>query len=80
MRVGESAFSLERPLSVHLGPGLLGEIYDGIQRPLEDIKKIAGGSFPPASRSRRCRGEEVALRSLVARRERSRRRAPSSER
>ena len=47
MRVGESAFSLERPLSVHLGPGLLGEIYDGIQRPLELIKKTSGGFIPP---------------------------------
>jgi len=47
MKVGESAFSLERPLSVHLGPGLLGEIYDGIQRPLEEIKKTEGGFIPP---------------------------------
>jgi V/A-type H+-transporting ATPase subunit A len=47
MRVGESAFSLERPLSVHLGPGLLGEIYDGIQRPLTEIKRIAGGFINP---------------------------------
>jgi V/A-type H+-transporting ATPase subunit A len=47
MRVGESAWSLERPLSVHLGPGLLGEIYDGIQRPLAEIKKTAGSFIPP---------------------------------
>ena len=47
MRVGESAFSLERPLSVHLGPGLLGQIYDGIQRPLRDIKRISGGFINP---------------------------------
>ena len=47
MRVGESAWSLERPLSVHLGPGLLGEIYDGIQRPLEQIKKASGGFIAP---------------------------------
>ena len=46
MKVGENAVSLERPLSVHLGPGLLGEIYDGIQRPLEEIKKTAGGFIP----------------------------------
>jgi V/A-type H+/Na+-transporting ATPase subunit A len=46
MRVGESAWSLERPLSVHLGPGLLGQIYDGIQRPLRDIKKESGGFIP----------------------------------
>ena len=42
MRVGERAVSLERPLSVHLGPGLLGQIYDGIQRPLREIKKTVG--------------------------------------
>ncbi len=47
MRVGESAWSLERPLAVHLGPGLLGEIYDGIQRPLEEIKKTSGGYITP---------------------------------
>jgi V/A-type H+/Na+-transporting ATPase subunit A len=47
MRIGEKAYSLERPLSVHLGPGLLGEIYDGIQRPLEVIKKTAGAFITP---------------------------------
>jgi V/A-type H+-transporting ATPase subunit A len=47
MRIGESAYSLERPLSVHLGPGLLGQIYDGIQRPLEEIKKTSGGFITP---------------------------------
>ncbi len=30
------------PLSVELGPGLLENIYDGIQRPLGEIRKIAG--------------------------------------
>ena len=47
MRVGENAISLERPLSVHLGPGLLGQIYDGIQRPLTEIKRISGGFINP---------------------------------
>jgi V/A-type H+/Na+-transporting ATPase subunit A len=47
MRVGESAWSLERPLSVHMGPGLLGTIYDGIQRPLTEIKKTSGGFIMP---------------------------------
>ena len=47
MRVGEKAISMERPLSVHLGPGLLGEIYDGIQRPLAEIKKVSGGYIAP---------------------------------
>ena len=47
MRVGERAVSMERPLSVHLGPGLLGRIYDGIQRPLREIKKTSGGYITP---------------------------------
>jgi len=29
------------PLSIELGPGLIGTIYDGIQRPLEEIKKLS---------------------------------------
>lgn len=33
------------PLSVELGPGLIGSIFDGIQRPLDDIMKIAGNSL-----------------------------------
>ena len=41
------------PLSVELGPGLLENIYDGIQRPLEELRKISGhtiqrGVFAPA--------------------------------
>ncbi len=47
MKVGETAISLERPLSVYLGPGLLGEIYDGIQRPLTEIKQVSGGFINP---------------------------------
>ena len=30
------------PLSMELGPGMLNSIYDGIQRPLEDIAKLTG--------------------------------------
>ncbi|MEI6386915.1 MAG: V-type ATP synthase subunit A [Spirochaetota bacterium] len=44
MKPGEPAVSLGRPLSVTLGPGLLGKIYDGMQRPLDMLKK-ASGSF-----------------------------------
>jgi V/A-type H+-transporting ATPase subunit A len=44
MRPGEPAVSLGRPLSVALGPGLLGTIYDGMQRPLDKLK-AASGSF-----------------------------------
>ncbi len=42
MRVGESIRSAGRPLSVYLGPGLIGQIYDGIQRPLRDIFQQSG--------------------------------------
>jgi V-type H+-transporting ATPase subunit A len=31
----------KKPLSVQLGPGILEEIFDGIQRPLEVIAKMA---------------------------------------
>ncbi|MFR9308427.1 MAG: V-type ATP synthase subunit A, partial [Lachnospiraceae bacterium] len=33
------------PMSVELGPGLIGSIYDGIQRPLDDILKVTGGNL-----------------------------------
>ena len=33
------------PLSVELGPGLIENIYDGIQRPLEEIMKIVGANI-----------------------------------
>ncbi|MBP7794055.1 MAG: V-type ATP synthase subunit A [Candidatus Saccharicenans sp.] len=39
---GEPVTLTERPLSVELGPGLLGSIYDGIQRPLDVIRREHG--------------------------------------
>lgn len=42
LRPGEPAVGLGRPLSVELGPGLLGEIFDGVQRPLEKIALESG--------------------------------------
>ena len=33
------------PMSVELGPGLIASIYDGIQRPLDDIMKVTGGNL-----------------------------------
>ena len=35
---------MDVPLSVELGPGLIASIYDGIQRPLDDIMKVTGGN------------------------------------
>ena len=42
---GEPVESTGMPLSVELGPGLIKSIYDGIQRPLDDIMKISGGNL-----------------------------------
>lgn len=43
---GEPVFLTQEPLSVQLGPGLVGSIYDGIQRPLELIRSSAGDFIP----------------------------------
>ena len=37
---GEPVESTNVPLSVELGPGLIGSIFDGIQRPLDEIMKL----------------------------------------
>ncbi|HOW82243.1 MAG TPA: V-type ATP synthase subunit A, partial [Spirochaetota bacterium] len=42
LRPGDEVVSSGRPLSVELGPGLISNIYDGIQRPLVDIAKLLG--------------------------------------
>ncbi len=49
---GEPVESTGEPLSVELGPGLIGSIFDGIQRPLDDIMAICGNNLD--------RGVEVA--------------------
>jgi V/A-type H+-transporting ATPase subunit A len=42
LKPGEKVKLTDMPLSVELGPGLLTNIYDGIQRPLPDIQKKTG--------------------------------------
>lgn len=37
LRLYEEVVNLKEPLSMELGPGLLGNIFDGIQRPLKDL-------------------------------------------
>ncbi len=39
---GDNVYGAGMPLSVELGPGLIGTIYDGIQRPLERLGDISG--------------------------------------
>ena len=52
LRPGEAAEGLGWPLSVELGPGLLGAIFDGVQRPLQAVREQSG--------DRIARGVEVA--------------------
>ena len=42
---GEPVESMNVPMSVELGPGLISSIYDGIQRPLDDIMKLSGNNL-----------------------------------
>jgi V/A-type H+-transporting ATPase subunit A len=42
VRPGEEVEPLGYPLSVELGPGLLGQIFDGMQRPLDRILRVSG--------------------------------------
>ncbi len=42
LKVGDEAINTGSPLSVELAPGLIGEIFDGIQRPLKEIEKVSG--------------------------------------
>ena len=42
---GQSVESTGEPMSAELGPGLIGSIYDGIQRPLDDIRKVCGNNL-----------------------------------
>ncbi|WP_456380525.1 V-type ATP synthase subunit A [Thiolapillus sp.] len=46
LRPGEQVIPLGYPLSVELGPGLLGGIFDGIQRPLESLMSETGDHIP----------------------------------
>lgn len=39
---GENVYSTDAPLSVELAPGLIESIFDGIQRPLEKLREVAG--------------------------------------
>ncbi len=42
LKPGEPVVGTGNPLSVLLGPGIIGEIYDGIQRPLRELSKKSG--------------------------------------
>ena len=51
MHVGEKVVCTQRPLSLRLGPGLVGNIYDGIQRPLAAMYDSSGAFLLPGERT-----------------------------
>lgn len=51
MHIGEGIECQNRPLSLKLGPGLVGMIYDGIQRPLKEISEHSGSFLLPGERT-----------------------------
>ncbi len=63
---GAPVKSTGSPLSVELGPGLIGSIYDGIQRPLDAIKQMIGTNLkrgidvPSLNREKKWKFEPVA--------------------
>ncbi|MDY3722214.1 MAG: V-type ATP synthase subunit A [Treponema sp.] len=51
MHIGEKVVCTQRPLSLRLGPGLVGNIYDGIQRPLQNMFENSGAFLLPGERT-----------------------------
>ena len=47
LTVGDPVICTGQPLSVQLGPGIMGRIYDGIQRPLEKIAETTQSIYIP---------------------------------
>jgi len=46
LKAGEKIYPTGSPLSVTLGPGMLGNIFDGIQRPLLKIEQMSSNFIP----------------------------------
>ena len=90
IKPGEPIYGSGLPLSVELGPGLIGNIYDGIQRPLVQIKEKfgmyigRGVDLPGLNRGKtwhfvpeRSAGDTVGPGEIIGSVEESRRNRPS---
>lgn len=42
LSVGEPVYATGDPMALELGPGIIGGVFDGIQRPLKDIEALSG--------------------------------------
>lgn len=47
LTIGDPVERTGAPLQVELGPGIMDNIFDGIQRPLDAIAKLSGSVFVP---------------------------------
>lgn len=47
LTLGDPILRTGKPLSVELGPGIMGSIYDGIQRPLDTIRLVTNNIYIP---------------------------------
>ncbi len=45
LKVGEPVYTTGAPMCVELGPGIISNIFDGIERPLKKIEEVSGGAF-----------------------------------
>lgn len=59
MHIGEKVVSTRRPLSLRLGPGVVGNIYDGIQRPLQAMYENSGAFLLPGERTKPLDEEKI---------------------
>lgn len=57
LKVGEQVFTTGSPMCATLGPGIISNIYDGIQRPLSDMKAISGSFVSEGSNIPSLNGE-----------------------
>ncbi|XP_049875271.1 V-type proton ATPase catalytic subunit A [Pectinophora gossypiella] len=58
--VGDPVLRTGKPLSVELGPGILGSIFDGIQRPLKDINELTQSIYIPKGVNVPCLARETS--------------------
>lgn len=59
LTVGDPVLRKKQPLSVELGPGIMGTIFDGIQRPLEHIFQGTGDVYVPKGVDIPCLSRDV---------------------
>jgi len=45
LKVGEPVYQTGAPMCATLGPGIISNIFDGIERPLKRIEEVSGGAF-----------------------------------